>query len=280
MIELPETYVLSEQISQTLVGKTVMNVMANVHPHGFAWFTGNPDEYHSKLSGKTITASNPGTGYTCGGNTEITCGDILLVLSTPVKFLAADEKLPAKHQLLIEFEDHSHMSCTVQMWGAMFCYPAGENGLPDAFVCNKCPSPLTDAFDEDYFEGLWQNTKPSLSAKAFLATEQRIPGLGNGVLQDILYNAKIHPRRRLESITATEKANLFGSVKQTLFEMTAGGGRDTERDLFGCPGGYKTKLSAKTKGKPCQTCGSEIIREAFLGGNIYYCPKCQRFEKK
>lgn|GEM_PF-2077218 len=30
--------------------------------------------------------------------------------------------------------------------------------------------------------------------KAFLATEQRIPGLGNGVLQDILWTARIHPK--------------------------------------------------------------------------------------
>ena len=32
MIELPETYVLAEQINQTLVGKTIMNVTANAHP--------------------------------------------------------------------------------------------------------------------------------------------------------------------------------------------------------------------------------------------------------
>ena len=67
--------------------------------------------------------------------------------------------------------------------------------------------------------------------------------------------------------------------KQPLLEMTFSGGRDTERDLFNCPGGYRTKLSAKTKGAPCPICGNVIVREAFLGGNIYYCPGCQKHKK-
>lgn len=36
---------------------------------------------------------------------------------------------------------------------------------------------------------------------------------------------------------------LFGAVKSTLAEMTAVGGRDTEKDLFGNSGGYKVILS-------------------------------------
>ena len=279
MIELPETYVLSEQINQTLVGKTVMNVTANAHPHAFAWYTDDPHTYHDKLTGKKITLSNPGTGYTCGGNTEILCEDMLMVISTPIKYHAPGDKLPAKHQLLIEFENFSHMSCTVQMWGAMFCYPAGENGMPDGFVRNKCPDPLTDAFDEAYFDNLWNATKPTLSAKAFLATEQRIPGLGNGVLQDILWNANIHPKKKLQDMKENEKEKLFNSVKSTIMAMRMQGGRDTERDLFGCKGGYKTILSANTLKYPCPACGSGLIREAYMGGNIYFCPTCQKYEK-
>jgi len=49
MIELPETYVLSEQINQILVGKTIKNAVANAHPHTFAWYTGNPAEFEARL---------------------------------------------------------------------------------------------------------------------------------------------------------------------------------------------------------------------------------------
>jgi formamidopyrimidine-DNA glycosylase len=117
------------------------------------------------------------------------------------------------------------------------------------------------------------------SAKAFLATKQRIPGLGNGVLQDILFNARVHPKRKMSTLTDKEMSTLFDSVKNTLFEMTAKGGRDTERDLFGCSGGYRTILSAKTIDNPCPVCGGKIVREAYLGGNIYYCPECQKLDQ-
>jgi len=275
MIELPETYVLAEQINKTLTGKTIVHVTANAHPHAFAWYTGDPKEYNKKLKDKKITNANPGTGYTYGGNNEIVCEDMLLVISTPIKYHAPGEKLPKSHQLLLEFDDHSSMSCTVQMWGAMFCFPAGENGIPAQYTVHRCPDPLTDGFDKEYFDALWKGVKPTLSVKAFLATEQRIPGLGNGVLQDVLWNARIHPKRKLETMNGKEQKKLFTSVKSTLLAMRKQGGRDTEKDLFGVKGRYKTILSANTLKDPCPACGSGIIREAYLGGNIYFCPVCQ-----
>jgi len=275
MIELPESYVLSDQINDALTGKTIKNAFANVHPHAFAAYTGDPAEYAKKLRGKKIVGSNPGTGYTCGGNTEILCEDMLLVISTPIKYHARGDKLPAKHQLLIEFTDLSHMSCTVQMWGAMLCFSVDDNEIPKAYAKNKKPDPLTDGFDKKYFDSLSDGLKPNTSAKAFLATEQRVPGLGNGVLQDILWNAGIHPKRKLSDITDAEMEKLFISVKSTLLDMRNNGGRDTERDLFGARGGYRTILSANTLKGACPGCGGAIIREAYLGGNIYFCPVCQ-----
>ncbi|MDR0292694.1 MAG: endonuclease VIII [Oscillospiraceae bacterium] len=275
MIELPETYVLADQINRTLIGKTIRSAVANAHPHAFAWYTGNPAGYNAKLAGKKITGSNPGTGYTCGGNTEIVCGDMLIVLSTPVKYHAPGEKLPKSHQLLLAFDDGSHMTCTVQMWGAMFCFPADENGIPEGYSVKKSPTPYEDAFDKAYFGGLRRGLKPNLSVKAFLATEQRIPGFGNGVLHDVLWNARIHPKRRLEALTDNDMEALFDSVKSTLAEMRDGGGRDTEKDLFNRKGGYRTVLSSKTLPYPCRACGGGLKREAYLGGNIYFCPSCQ-----
>ncbi len=286
MIELPEAYVLAEQINRTLAGKTISNAIANAHPHAFAWFTGDPTAYNEKLAGRKIASANPGTEYTCVGNTEIVCtdpsgqkADMLLVISTPIKNHAPGEKLPKSHQLLLEFEDCSHLSCTVQMWGSMFCYPASENGLPDGYTCNKAPSPLSDAFNEKYFDALWNSVKPSLSVKAFLATEQRIPGVGNGVLQDILFYAGINPKTKLEKLSGGAKGKLYKSVKTTLSDMVRRGGRDTEKDLFGHEGGYTTVLSKKTVQSPCPVCKTTIVREAYLGGNIYYCPSCQAYEK-
>jgi formamidopyrimidine-DNA glycosylase len=213
------------------------------------------------------------SGYTCGGNIEVALDGVTLVISTPVKYHPAGSKPPAKHQLLLTFEDGSMMSCTVQMWGAMLCLP--NEGETLSQMRDGKPSPLSDAFNEEYFNELHEGLKPNLSAKAFLATEQRIPGLGNGVLHDILFNAQIHPKRKLETLSKYDFKRLFNSVKETLKAMTEQGGRDTEKDLFGQWGGYPTVLSSKTLKFPCRTCGGWLSREAYLGGNIYFCPGCQ-----
>jgi formamidopyrimidine-DNA glycosylase len=208
---------------------------------------------------------------------EIKADDMILLIGTPIRYHAEAEKLPKKHQLLLEFEDFTAMSCTIQMWGAMFCFKDGENGgFSDYHKAKQTPSPLSEAFDRAFFDTLFDGNSGKLSAKAFLATEQRIPGLGNGVLQDILFNAKIHPKRKINTLSENDKTTLFNSIKSTLAEMTFQGGRDTERDLFGCPGGYRTILSKNTVGKPCSFCGTEIKKEAYLGGSIYYCGGCQK----
>lgn len=57
-------------------------------------------------------------------------------------------------------------------------------------IARSKPDPLSDDFSEEYFHRLYGEQDGKLSVKAFLATKQRIPGLGNGVLQDILFHAR------------------------------------------------------------------------------------------
>lgn len=59
-------------------------------------------------------------------------------------------------------------------------------------------------------------------------------------------------------------------------EMTLCGGRDTEKDIYGSSGSYKTKMSKKTLNQPCLHCGDSIVKKNYLGGSIYYCETCQR----
>jgi formamidopyrimidine-DNA glycosylase len=275
MIELPEAVSLAKQLTETIKGKTVESVIAGYSPHKFAWYYGDPADYGARLRGKTI-----GTSVAQGGMVEIRADDVVLLFSDGVvlRFLAKGEKRPAKHQLLIEFGDGAALSASVQMYGGLVCFRDGEYDNKYYDVAREKPSPLSDEFDSRYFDGLISSPDvQKLSAKAFLATEQRVPGLGNGVLQDILYNARIHPKRKIETLADAERAALFDSVKSTLKEMTGQGGRDTEKDLFGEPGGYETKLSKNTVNRPCPVCGGRIVRQAYMGGSIYFCAGCQKF---
>ncbi len=273
MIELPEAHVLAKQSNEILKGKNVKSGVAGLSPHKFAWFFGEPSEYDKRLKGKTVGTAAPRSGML-----EIAVDGVLLVFSDGVvlKYHEAGTSLPKKHQLLVEFEDFSALSGSVQMYGGLLCFPEGEYDNPYYVTAGQKPSPLSDEFDDVYFKELADDSAvQKLSAKAFLATEQRFPGLGNGVLQDILYNAGIHPKRKMGTRTEDEIDLLFGSIKSTLREMTDRGGRDTEKDLFGKPGGYGTKMSKNTVGKLCSKCGQIIVKQAYMGGSVYFCEGCQ-----
>ena len=272
MLELPEALVVAGQIDKVLKGKRLVKVEAGHTPHGFAFYQGNPQLYPGMLEGLRLDRTEQS-----GGRVELFLEDMRLTLQdgVNVRYLAPGAKRPERHQLLLEFEDGGGLSCTIQMYGGIMAFPAGQNDNFYYVVTKQRPSPLSDQFDGAYFAALWEGCKPNLSAKAFLATEQRIPGLGNGCLQDILFRAKIHPKRKLETMGEAERDRLFRSLKDTLREMAEQGGRDTEKDLFGESGRYQTYLSAKTWKGVCPVCGGPITRQAYLGGNVYFCAHCQ-----
>ncbi len=273
MIEIPEAVTIAGQIAATLHGKRIAEVEAAHSPHRWAWYFGDPAAYAARLTGKTMDGARA-----VGGMVEARAGDAVLLFGDGaiLRTHEPSEERPRKHQLLIGFEDGFALSAAVQMYGGVWCFPDGQMDNPYYDAARQNPSPLTDQFDRDYFGQIVSSARGNkLSAKGLLATEQRIPGLGNGTLQDILLAAGIHPKRKVDTLEEPEEERLFHAVKHTLAEMTRLGGRDTERDLFGNPGGYKTKLSKNTVGGRCPECGSVIRKEAYMGGSIYFCPGCQ-----
>lgn len=276
MIELPEANTLAKQIEETLMKKTIKSVLAASSPHKFAWFLGDPAEYPRRLQGNSIL-----TAEAAGGMVEIKLNHAHLLFCDGVnlRYHQPGDPIPSKHQLLLSFTDGSALSASVQMYGGLYCWVDGDP-FDNAYylAAKEKPSPLNDeAFDEAYFLQILTNEKTmNLNLKAALTTQQRIPGLGNGVLQDILWQAKLSPHCKVNTLSAEETYTLFLSLKQTLAEMTRLGGRDTEKDLFGRPGGYKVIMSSKKQGSPCPDCGAPIVKEAYLGGSVYYCRECQR----
>ncbi|WP_042348096.1 formamidopyrimidine-DNA glycosylase [Bacillus massiliigorillae] len=272
MLEIPESNHIARQLTQIIKGKKLKNVYANSSAHRFAFFFGDPNHYHSLLVNKTVDDIQ---AY--GGLIEMSMNDTKLVFGDGVniRYFEQGEQLPEKHQLHIEFEDLSSIICTVQMYGGMWAFVDGENDNFYYQVAKEKPSPLVGKFDITYFESLMLTVKENACVKAFLATEQRIPGLGNGVLQDILFNARINPKRKLKTLNEIENEKLFHSIKNTLIEMIEKGGRDTEKDIFSSYGDYRTILSKKTWKNPCINCGDDIVKQTYMGGTVYYCPTCQ-----
>ena len=271
MLELPESATLARQLNESVRGLRVVEALAGGSSHKFAFFTGDPADYAARLKGRVIMKAEA-----FGGITEIDLDGLRLLLSdgANLRLLEPGKPMPEKHQLLLRLDKGLALVCTVQMYAGLHLCEAGRWHSKYHQAAHEKPSPLEDSFSRAYFLDL-ASAFPQLSAKAFLATEQRIPGLGNGTLQDILLRAGIHPKTKLSMLSPKKLEELYLQVRDTLREMSSLDGRDTEKDLYAQPGKYLTLMSKSTLDGPCPLCCGPVRRESYLGGNIYFCPHCQ-----
>lgn len=214
MLELPEVITLSKQVNNALSGKTITQVFNATKPHKFTFYNGEPSEYGKLLVGKTILSSE-GYGmfvnFNLSDNVIMNIGD-----GVSVRYYSAGDEIPANYQLLLTFNDDSFLVFTVAMYGFINVYS-------DSYIDNKyyklsreSISPLSDKYTEAEFEKLVAEAKKTLSAKALLATNQHIPGVGNGVTQDILFNARINPKQKVLLLSDNQKEVLFNALKKNI----------------------------------------------------------------
>lgn len=272
MLELPEATVIAKQANEALHGRVIIQVLVNRAPHRFAFFNGDPNDYAQILVGKSIeeVVNHAGLVEFRLGDTRLLFGD-----GCNIRYYRDPNLAPAKEQLRLDFDDASCLVITIAMYGQLWAFRHGENTNPYYLVTLEKPSPYEPGFTFDYFLSVANTSSDKLSMKAFLATEQRFPGLGNGVLQDILYQARIHPKTKLRACSESELRQLYLSIITTLEQMRDQGGRNTEKDLYGQSGKYQTHCSNLTVGQPCPKCKALIHKEAYMGGSIYFCPGCQ-----
>lgn len=275
MMEYPEAHSLGNQLREVLKGKTVSTVEVNHSPHKFAWYSGDSVFYTQSLKGKEYTDVQ-----VYGGQLEVQFEDMCLLLSDGLvlKWLCEGQSVPSKHQLYMTFESGEALVASIQMYGGMFLYQMGTYDNPYYLAAKEKPGILSSAFTRHYFDAVFDQASPKLSLKAFLATEQRFPGIGNGVIQDVLFEAGLHPKRKLIQLSKLQIQKLYDALIQTVSQMVDGGGRNTEKRLDGTFNGYAVKLSKATLGKPCPVCGTLIEKAEYLGGRIYFCPSCQVLE--
>lgn len=276
MIELPEAITIARQISTELKGKQIASSVRGSSPHKFA-FTGkhSDEEFAAIVKDKTMGDARA-DGSVILADLEpdyvlsLGCGGERILYHTNEK------TLPKKHQLLFNFKDGTYLTVTISGWGEVRLLKKSE--LPNhPHIKIDAISPLSDAFTFAYFNGLFDALPENkrVSAKYFIISEPGIWGVGNGCLHDILYRAKIHPKRQMVNLSREERQKLYEATKQTLAEIVEHGGRDNERDLYNQRGGYQRILHSKAVGHPCRECGTPIEKIQYLGGAAYFCPSCQ-----
>jgi formamidopyrimidine-DNA glycosylase len=275
MFELPEYINFARQMNATLAGKTLRSGELGNSPHKFVWYNCSHEDFAARTTGKTVgTASSRGRWLFL----PLEPGQVLVFGECGGKLLyhQPGTELPKKYHLLLHFTDGSALSTFTQMWGAMELYETGRE-LQRQYIRGMHVTPVDPTFTFDYFNALIDELLmgEKRSAKSLLTQDQLIPGLGNAIAQDILFRARIAPRRSLSELTTGMRRDLHAAILDTVNEVIDGGGRNDEFDLFGQPGRYQRLMDSKSAGKPCPECGTPIQKMQYLGGACYFCPKCQ-----
>jgi formamidopyrimidine-DNA glycosylase len=272
MIELPEAVIIARQMKAELVGKQIIDCVCNASPIKFAFFNQPVEQYAGLLKGQTVRdVCDDGRHWIHVrlDDHSLRFGD----MGGRILFHQDQKTLPKKHQLLLNFTDGSALTISFVLWGFLQLYPLIEKDP----ISPKKVAPLGADFTFERFQELLADPEEhaTKSVKAFLISKPGLGGVGNGCTQEILFNARFHPRRRISNLELREEHNLYDAVRSTLGQMVAAGGRNSERDLYDQPGGYTCILGSHAVGKPCPRCGTPIEKIQFLGGASYFCPTCQ-----
>lgn len=131
--------------------------------------------------------------------------------------------------------------------------------------------------DEDRFLSLLQ-ARPRARIKPLLLDQCFVAGMGNIYTDESLFRSRIHPCRRVASLSEEEGRKLFQEIRSVLADGIACGGTTTRdyRNIYGGSGSFQKLLEVYSrKGEPCPRCGETVERTVVAGRGTYFCPCCQ-----
>lgn len=104
--------------------------------------------------------------------------------------------------------------------------------------------------------------------KAALMDQWFIAGVGNIIADEVLWHARIHPRRRIESLGEEERRRLYTQLHGVLREAVEG------YDYIPRKRSWLSHVRGLPDGR-CPRCGSPLQRTTAAGRTTYFCPRCQ-----
>lgn len=273
MIELPEAVTIARQLNKAVRGKRIVRASTGSSPHKWVFYKPGREELEKGLQRKTVSdATSTGRAV----HLTVTSGRILTVddFGGRITYHRAGERPPKKYHLLLGFEDESCLTVAIQGWGFIALDTKRQLDARSKPLATAL-APVGRAFTLKGFKSRFGEASEKDPIKTFFTNRRNVAGIGNGYLQDILFRAKIDPRRKVADIRNEEKVALHRAVGETVTQAIGLNGRECERDIYGQAGRYKPLMDRHAAGKPCPICGTTVQKMSYLGGSCYVCPKCQ-----
>ncbi len=277
-IELPEAQILAKQMYKELRGKSVKSYRLRdcekLQRIGFV----NKDvkAFNQLLNGKIESVTSRGNVIWL----KLDNGSNLLLspeYGGRITYHATQTTLPDKIHLRIDFYDGTVLA--IRLTGMGVIHALKDHELERSYVyrrdfLSKAPSPIDEGdFTFERFSELLAGRKKIMKS-LLVGKDAVIVGLGNTAYQDIIYKARIHPKRKASELSTQEKRGLYDAIKIVAQERIKLGGKDKFIDLYGKQGNYCPAMGPHIR--ICPTCGASVEKLSLGGGQTYFCPNCQK----
>ena len=137
--------------------------------------------------------------------------------------------------------------------------------------------PLGEGFGPGYLAGKVGGRRAGV--KPLILDQAIVAGVGNIYADEALFDARVHPRRKANTLDADEWERLRAALVANLAAGIEHRGTTFSlyRDVLGRKGGHQDHLRVFLRqGKPCPAgCGGKVVKERVGGRATFLCPRCQ-----
>lgn len=277
-IELPEAKILAEQMNKELRGKRVktyhLQDYERLQKIGFI----NKDikAFDQLVNREVESVISRGNAIRVKLNNDVNI--ILCPEYGGEIFYYSDEKtIPEKFHLKIDF--YGNTALTVRLTSMGGIHVLKDNDLTNSYVFKRdfnseILSPTDKEFTFERFSKLLANNSRALKS-VLVGKDAVVVGLSNSAFQDIIYRAKLHPKRKASELNKDEQKALYDAIGLVLRERIRLNGKNQFFDLHRKQGGYTPAMGPNMKNQNCPVCGTPIEQLGLGGGQVFLCPKCQ-----
>lgn len=246
------------------VGKKIVAVHVNAKKRIFRGI--DPELFKETLSGATLLESRAHGKQMLFRFSKNGWIGIHLGMTGKLRAEAANFS-PGKHDHLVLFQSKQALVFSDPRLFGRVQFHAGPN--EPAWWTKLAPGLLSEEFTLAELQKFLQRRRKA-PIKAVLLMQERFPGVGNWMADEILWRAKIHPKTPAGELDEQESAAFFREIRFVCREALRIIGKD-----FSDPPKSWLFLHRWEKGGNCPRCQTPL-RHATIGGRTTcWCPKCQ-----
>ena len=277
-VELPEAKILAEQMNRYLKGKRVKSFLVKdcERLQRIGMMDKDLKSFNQLIDTKIENVTSRGNvirvKFDNGAN---------LILGPEYGgeiFCHTDSAEIPRFHLRVDFSDGTVLTVRLTSMGVIQVLRDDELERSYVYKRDFDATKLSAAEEEFTFERFSKRMADhNKMLKAVLVGKDAIlVGVSNSTFQDILYRAKVHPKRRASELDDAEMRRLYDAICFVFNERIRLNGKDIFRDLHGKQGGYTPAMGPNMKQQNCPECGTPIQKLSHGGGHVYLCPSCQK----